>query len=398
MIRVGFALAFTDQSWLGGVNYFRNLFHAVWSLPNRRIEPVLLTGRKADTKLYRDFPPVECHQTALLDWRSSLWWWRKIWQHTLGRDVLLERFLRRHGIKLLSHSAPMGRRARIPSLGWIPDFQHRHLPEFFTPSECAQREWYMMRLCREATRMVVSSQAAQSDLANFLPEAAARSHVLRFVADPGLVETLPRREDLEARYGFHGDYFHLPNQFWAHKNHRVVIQALSVLKRQKRPVLVLATGNNRDQRNPGFFDDLMTQTKREGIQDCFKILGVVPYQDLMALMVHSLAVINPSLFEGWSTTIEEAKSVGKRIIVSDLPVHREQAPSGGIFFDPHSAESLAIEMFRVWEARNPAADHQLRVEAKEQLACRMTKFALEYEAAVLATIECHEKQVKGLTH
>src|SRR4029079_3968968 len=134
-----------------------------------------------------------------------------------------------------------------------------------------------------------------------------------------------------------------------------------------RPTLVLATGNTDDHRQPDHYAKLQERVARSGVKDLFRVLGIVPYRDLMGLMVHSLAVINPSLFEGWSTTVEEAKSVGKRIIVSDLPVHREQAPSGGIFFDPHNAENLALEMFRVWEARNPAADHQLRVEAKEQL-------------------------------
>ena len=68
---------------------------------------------------------------------------------------------------------------------------------------------------------------------------------------------------------------------------------------------------------------------------------MVPREDLYQLIRQSLAVLQPSLFEGWSTTVEEAKSIGKQIILSDLPVHREQVESGARFFDANDPNSLA---------------------------------------------------------
>ena len=53
----------------------------------------------------------------------------------------------------------------------------------------------------------------------------------------------------------------------------------------------------------------------------------------------SKAVINPSLFEGWSSTVEECKSVEKNMILSDLDVHKEQYPNA-TFFERNSVESL----------------------------------------------------------
>ena len=71
----------------------------------------------------------------------------------------------------------------------------------------------------------------------------------------------------------------------------------------------------------------------------FRPLGVVPYRDMLGLMRHAVAVINPSLFEGWSTSVEEAKSMGKAVVLSDIPVHREQAPGRGLFFDPRDPDA-----------------------------------------------------------
>jgi glycosyltransferase involved in cell wall biosynthesis len=58
------------------------------------------------------------------------------------------------------------------------------------------------------------------------------------------------------------------------------------------------------------------------------------------LMVASQALLNPSLFEGWSTTVEEARALGVSMILSDIGVHREQAAEGAVYFDPLSADSL----------------------------------------------------------
>lgn len=58
----------------------------------------------------------------------------------------------------------------------------------------------------------------------------------------------------------------------------------------------------------------------------------------------SLGYINPSFFEG-GTTVEEAKYRGNPILLSDLKVHREQAPAKGAFFAPNDPEDLAKKMW-----------------------------------------------------
>ena len=60
-------------------------------------------------------------------------------------------------------------------------------------------------------------------------------------------------------------------------------------------------------------------------------------------MIGANALLNPSRFEGWSTTVEEAKAVGTPMLLSDIAVHREQAPQAR-FFAPDDALSLANEI------------------------------------------------------
>ncbi|MEJ2393044.1 MAG: glycosyltransferase, partial [Gammaproteobacteria bacterium] len=140
-------------------------------------------------------------------------------------------------------------------------------------------------------------------------------------------------------------------------------------------------------RQPEFFEKLMDYANECGAAENFRVLGIVPINDLFGLMHNSISMINPSLFEGWSTSVEEAKSLGKRIILSDIPVHREQAPGGGEFFDPESAQELAEAMWRLWTVHDPVTDERLEVQAAEALPQRRIAFAEKYQDIVLQIAE-----------
>jgi glycosyltransferase involved in cell wall biosynthesis len=146
--------------------------------------------------------------------------------------------------------------------------------------------------------------------------------------------------------------------------------------------LVISTGNTEDYRNPDFFQDLCARVGQYGLSERFRILGIVTEEELVALMRHAMAMINPSLFEGWSTTVEEAKSLGKRILLSDIPVHREQAPERGIYFPPQDPEALAAALYTVMENYNPGEEAVAANLAKVELTGRQQAFGYAYEAIV----------------
>ena len=58
-------------------------------------------------------------------------------------------------------------------------------------------------------------------------------------------------------------------------------------------------------------------------------------------MKNAKFVIQPSLFEGWGTVVEDAKVLDKTILLSDIPVHQEQKNEKCILFDPHDPVALA---------------------------------------------------------
>jgi glycosyltransferase involved in cell wall biosynthesis len=202
---------------------------------------------------------------------------------------------------------------------------------------------------RDSDGLIVSSQAARDDAVAFYGADPARVHVLHFAPRITADELAGAavRDVVFGRHGINRPYFFLPNQYWKHKNHGLVLQALALLREQGGELpLVVSTGKTEDLRDPAYYPAFEAQLRGLGLQGAYRTLGVIPRQDMLVLLAHSMAVINPSRFEGWSTGVEEAKALGKPLLVSGIAVHREQVAGladAGIF-DADDAPALAALM------------------------------------------------------
>ena len=147
---------------------------------------------------------------------------------------------------------------------------------------------------------------------------------------------------MKKKYKLKKNYFYLPNQYWVHKNHKVVLEALvKTIKHGKKDVFIYSSGSKEDYRDPQNFQNLFKYVKNNNIKNNYIYLGLIPFIDVMSLIFYSAAVINPSLFEGWSSTVEQAKMYNKKIVLSNINVHREQNPKYAFFFNSQDSNKLS---------------------------------------------------------
>jgi glycosyltransferase involved in cell wall biosynthesis len=282
-----------------------------------------------------------------------------------GADVLF-------GTQVFSGAGP------IPFLGWIPDFQYSHLPEIYGKEGVERTHSAAHAIVEQADRLVMSSEAVKSDLARLFPNAVEKARVVHFVS--------PVPADAYARdpawvcghYHIPERFLYIPNQFWAHKNHHLVLEALQMEPARSAGVVVVCSGNAHDQRNPTYFGELLAAISASGMRERMMVLGLVPRAHVLPLMRQSVALLQPSRFEGWNTGIEEAKSLGKAVLASDLPVHREQDPPNGVYFSVNDAQDLSRRMVEVWDMRRPGPDRELEEAARGSLRDRMAFFAQRF--------------------
>lgn len=386
MIRVGFVLNFGGTGWLGGINYYRNLINAVCTNTDRKIEPVIFTGYDCNIKDFENLPNIVIIKNHIFDLYHPYSIIYRVLKRIIHRDFFLERILKKNNISVLSHYGSLGKNSQVPTIGWIPDFQHKYLRKFFSVKEVRRRDSDFKITCKECARVIFSSNAAKNDAEKIYPAYAKKYRVMHFVTGNMDLDDLPDFDSLGKKYQIKYPYFIVPNQFWIHKNHTVILEALKILKSHRKSIFIVSTGNIADYRQPEYFKSLQKTIADNDISENFKVLGVVPYKDLLQLMIHSIAVINPSLFEGWSTSVEEAKALNLNIILSDIPVHREQNPQHGIFFSPQDPQRLADILFECQKDPIKYPDMDMLKEITEKLIEQKKIFAQDYEEIVLDTL------------
>ncbi len=226
-------------------------------------------------------------------------------------------------------------------LAWIPDFQEKYYPNYFSSEENEARKAWQKELISEKIPIVFSSHDAQSDLLKFYPDATGiKTYVLPFtVKHPDFSDE--NIDDLKNKYGITRRYLFCANQFWIHKNHMVLFHAMNLIKAKGCDMQLVCSGALHDHRTNTYHSDIINYIEQNNLSDTIKILGFIERTEQLCLMQNAYAIVQPSLFEGWSTVVEDAKRLNKFIFLSDLNVHLEQNPANVCFFDPNNEEELA---------------------------------------------------------
>jgi glycosyltransferase involved in cell wall biosynthesis len=341
-MRVAFTLI-GDKDWTGGYNYLLNLLATLAQHQKDQLTPVLFVGAACshdDVAAFAAIPGVELVQTPLLNASRRA---GSLMQAMLrGRDVPMQRLFLAHRIDVVFESAQFfGWRLGIPAIAWIPDFQHKVLPHLFSRGAWWKREIGFRAQVLGGRTIMLSSNDARHACEHYYPSTRGRTRTVHFAVPPGPETPYAEARAIADSYGLPEHFFFMPNQFWRHKNHGLVLDALVLLRQRGTQVVVAASGKQVDPRAPDYFPAFQVRLEQAGLQDVFRLLGMIPYAHLSMLMRASSALLNPSLFEGWSTTVEEARSLGTPMVLSDLDVHWEQMGKDALYFDRQSAQSLA---------------------------------------------------------
>jgi glycosyltransferase involved in cell wall biosynthesis len=294
--------------------------------------------------------------------------WLPWWTHNLATWV------RRHG----EVAGPFWRdrmdwAERVPWVGFLPDCQHKHLPQFFSAKELAHRDRLYLYLLDRAPVILVKSRFTQNDVLRSFGHRRAEVVALPFAAAPRPEWFAVDLEAARLKYHLPKEYFICSNQFWAHKNHDIVLEALRLARADGQPCFFAFTGTPYDDRDPAYFDRLMQKAKDIGVADDFKVLGLLPKPDQIALIRAARALVQPSLFEGnpGGLSSHDAISVGQRVILSDIPINREIETFADDYFNPSDARRLLDIMRKVGKSSKLHADPDelIRLGIERRIEC-----------------------------
>ena len=264
------------------------------------------------------------------------------------------------------HDYPVKSKLKIKLVSWYADLQHQYYPQFFSKLKIFERNARIKMILRNSKDLVVSSQAVKDDFLKFykIPK-TLKIHIYHFVS---IIDDLPNLSaaEIKAKYNLQDDYYMISNQFHKHKNHKVAFEAVAALKKKGVVINIAITGRFPEEPNSEYLRELHDIINTNDLRKSISFLG-----DQLLLMKYAKAIIQPSLFEGWSTVIEDAKSLQVPVIAANLNVNLEQLEATGTYFEPHNAPQLAtiLEQF-------PARDFSKTLY--EPYENRMKKAAYEF--------------------
>jgi hypothetical protein len=115
-------------------------------------------------------------------------------------------------------------------MGWIPDFQHYTHSEFFSELDFVSRSVYFNAIAEKYPLVLLSSECAKHDFVEFLPQHSDKARVARFTSSLWTANLDERPQDALSKYHLPEKYTLVANQFWLHKNHKILPAALSLAR------------------------------------------------------------------------------------------------------------------------------------------------------------------------
>jgi glycosyltransferase involved in cell wall biosynthesis len=250
-------------------------------------------------------------------------------------------------IDLMIYPAPIALSFEMgtPYIIAVHDLQHRIHPEFPEVSaygEWNRREYLFKHGSRNATAVLAESEAGEKDLLTFYNVKKDRVHILPYV--PPLYLRNKKAAEVIDKYRLPKKYLFYPAQFWMHKNHIRLIEAIALIKRQKGieiPVVLVGSKKNA-------FKKTMKRVGELGLSKQTIYLGYVSEEDMVGLYKNAQALIMPTFFGPSNIPQLEAFLLGCPVVTSDVPGIHEQVGDAAILVDPASTEAIASGIVRIW--------------------------------------------------
>jgi glycosyltransferase involved in cell wall biosynthesis len=212
----------------------------------------------------------------------------------------------------------------------VHDLIPLHFSEWKSPLKYYFR-YYVPQVLKQAVHIICNSQATADDMIKYYGISANKITPILLAHDTQNFRFL----DLPTQ-----NYFIYVGRSDPYKNLGRILSALTQLPKDYQLWIV----GPYDER---YIPSLMAQAEELGIADQVKVLDYVPYADLPKLINQAIALLFPSLWEGFGFPVLEAMACGTPVVTSNLASMPEVAGDAALLVNPYSVEELASAMQRM---------------------------------------------------
>ena len=246
----------------------------------------------------------------------------------------------------------------VPCVNFIPDIQEYYYPEFFSRLELLDRQYYRPYAAHSSTILITISEYSKKTILDKLRVSEDKVRVIYPACEPIFRDDADKGRRPDSLLGIETPYLFYPANSWKHKNHRRLLEALAILKhRHGVTVPCLFSGHLLH----GEFNnvDVPGEINKLGLESQVKHIGRVSLPELKYLYTHAMALIVPSLFEGFGIPLVEAMACRCPVIAAHRTSIPEIADEAALYFDPDDPADIAEKILHF--IQNPG-EAQQRVE------------------------------------
>ena len=305
-------------------------------------------------------------------WRKLSWLWR-MWH--IGRDM------ERGDVDLyhaLAGLVPFGlERRNIRSVVTIHSLEFLRLRRLFSPIYNFYRRAIMLSSMRRADRIIAVSECVKQDLIRLLHIDADKIDVIYGGCHTRFNEAVTEEvmERVRDRYNLPTRYLLVAGKHNAHKNLNHIIETLPQIAED---VDIVIAGRGTAQTA-----NLVRRMKALGVEERVHLLYGVADEDMPAIYHGAVAYLMLSLYEGFSTTIVEALTVGVPVIASRGSSLEEVGGPDSIYIGTDDRKGLLDAIKRILESE----------ELRTQMIERGKEYAQRFrpEVASYNLLNCYRR-------
>ena len=252
----------------------------------------------------------------------------------------------------------------IPYIFTLWDLGHLDLIEFPEVSHNRQfelREQIYYKSLRKAFKVIVDLDYGKNRVVEKYNVDPNRIEVFKFIPNLKL-EHEDNFIDIKKKYNLRNNYIFYPAQFWAHKNHIYILNALKIL-RYERDIEIDVIFSGSDKGNLNY---ILNKAKELKIEDLVYYIGFADEKEIPFLYNQSIALVMPTYLGPTNIPPLEAFAYETTVCYSDTPFFREQVGDAAFFMDLKNPNSLVDHIITI------KVDQKL-VDLKKGMGLKMIK-------------------------
>lgn len=268
------------------------------------------------------------------------------------------------------------------------DVQQLHYPEFFSPLERIYRSIGYYTSLSEASHVIVSYEHVKKDIKKYFKNISADVTVCAVPMNEDWTESKAQTDSylLKTKYNLPDKFILTPAATWEHKNHRAVLEALSILRKQGEKVYWVSTGNK-----TVYFNTIEKKIKELDLKDQVIFTGLVSDADLVGLFKMTSLVVIPTLYEAGSGPLFEAMRYMVPVICSNITSLPDTIRNDEFLFDPHNFQEIA-ELIKLALSDENFIERNKANSLKRITELQNGDFAPAFLSAYRSAIEYHKNK------